>query len=170
MCDMLSLSRPTPKLGARRHWGRTVIVGGALVGGATLAIACSERAVGPAAGSRLPLGTWGGANAAFIATDTVTHVHVGCTFGDIAANVALDKDGRFTMSGSYVLRAYPIYIGPRLPARFSGQVVGKTLTFSVAVNDTVNKTTVSLGPVSVVLDKQPNMGPCPVCATPKRVP
>lgn len=162
--------RPTPKRGAKRQLGRGLVVVGALVGGAALAIACTERAVEPTTASRLALGTWGGENAAFIATDTVTHIHVGCTFGDIAANVALDKDGRFSVSGSYVLRAYPIYLGPRLPAQFSGQVRGKTLSFSVAVNDTVNKTLVSLGPVSVVLDKQPNMGPCPVCAVPKRMP
>ena len=135
-----------------------------------LAAACAERSVEPSAGGHVANGTWGGENAAFIATDTVTHVHVGCTFGDLPAKVVLDRDGRFTVHGSYVLRAYPIYIGPRLPAQFSGQVVGRTLTFAVTVNDTVNKTLVSLGPVTVVLDRQPNMGPCPVCAVPKRMP
>lgn len=33
----------------------------------------------------LPLGEWGGDNAGVIATDSLTHVHVGCTFGDIEA-------------------------------------------------------------------------------------
>lgn len=163
------MSEPSPLI--RKHNARSIrarrIIALAAV---PLAVACAERSVEPSAGSTLTLGTWGGENAAFIATDSVTHVHVGCTFGDLPAKIVLDKDGRFTTNGSYVLRAYPIYIGPRLPAQFSGQVVGKTLTFAVAVNDTVNKTVVALGPATVVLGREPNMGPCPVCAVPKKVP
>ena len=85
------------------------------------------------------------------------------------ANIVLDADGRFTRDGSFVLRAFPVLVGPRLPAQFSGRVVGRTLTLSVAVNDTVAKTVVSLGPVTVVLDRTPTMGPCPICAVPQRV-
>lgn len=133
--------------------------------------ACSDSgASGPApTDGRLALGTWGGDNAAVIATDSVTHVHVGCTFGDMPPRVMLDKDGRFTIDGTFVLRAYPVLVGPTLPAQFSGRVNGRTLTFAVAVNDTVAKKVVSLGPVTVELDRTPNMGPCPICAVPKRM-
>ena len=115
-----------------------------LLSGLCLALAvnaaCSDSgASGPApTGGRLARGTWGGDNAAVIATDSVTHVHVGCTFGDMPPRVMLDKDGRFTIDGTFVLRAYPVLVGPTLPAQFSGQVNGRTLTFAVAVNDTVD--------------------------------
>ncbi len=131
--------------------------------------ACSAEDERPQVGGRLALGTWGGDNAAVVATDSVTHVHIACTFGDMPANVVLDADGRFTIGGSFVLRAFPVVVGPRLPAQFSGRVTGRTLTLSISVNDTVTKQFVALGPATVVLDRIPNMGPCPICAVPKRM-
>lgn len=123
----------------------------------------------PPPGDTLALGTWGGDNAGVIATDSVAHVHVGCTFGDIPGKVPLDASGRFTVDGSYVLRAYPIAVGPSLPAQFSGRLEGATLTFAVAVNDTVEKKVVALGPATVVWGKDAKMGPCPICQAPSRV-
>lgn len=120
------------------------------------------------AGTRLAFGTWGGENLAVIAADTVTHVHFGCTFGDFSGTVALDASGRFTINGSYMLHAFPVAVGPSMPAQLSGQVIGNTLTFAIAVNDTVAKQVVSLGPGTVVLGKDPNMGPCPVCQVPSK--
>ena len=111
----------------------------------------------------LARGTWGGENAALILEETSAHVHIGCTNGDFPAPLTADNDGRFSVSGSYVIRAYPIQIGPSLPAQFAGVVEGKTLTLTVAVNDTVEKKLVVLGPVSVTFGKDPRMGPCPIC-------
>ena len=108
-------------------------------------------------------GTWGGENAALILETADAHVHIGCTNGDFPAPLAVDADGRFSVAGSYVLRAYPIQIGPSLPAQFAGVVEGRRLTFTVAVNDTVEKKLVVLGPVSVTYDVEPRMGPCPIC-------
>jgi hypothetical protein len=65
-----------------------------------------------------------------------------------------------------VLRAYPVYVGPTLPAQFSGTVNGKTLTILVTVNDTVNKQTVTRGPATVTLGTDPRLGPCPICTVP----
>jgi hypothetical protein len=118
------------------------------------------------AGGLLALGTWGGNNFAVIATDSVTHVHVGCTFGDFPGNVALDANGHFVVNGAYMLHAYPVAFGPPMPAQLSGQVSGNTLTFAIAVNDTAAKQVVSVGPGTVTLGKTPVMGPCPVCAIP----
>jgi len=129
---------------------------------------CRTSTVTTYAGTRLAFGTWGGDNFTVIATDSVTHVHVGCTFGDFPPNVTLDANGRFAVSGSYMLHAYPVAYGPAMPAQLSGQVVGSTLTFAVAVNDTVAKQVVSLGPGTVVWGRTPNMGPCPVCLVPNR--
>ena len=108
-------------------------------------------------------GTWGGENVALILEDADAHVHVGCTNGDFPAPLAVDADGRFSVAGSYVLRAYPIQIGPSLPAQFAGVVDGRRLTFTIAVNDTVEKKLVVLGPVSVTYKVEPRMGPCPIC-------
>lgn len=108
-------------------------------------------------------GTWGGENVSLIVEGAIAHVHIGCTNGDFTAPVAVDAEGNVNVSGSYVLRAYPIQVGPSLPAVLDGVTSGRTLTFTVAVNDTVEKKLVVLGPVSVTFDREPRMGPCPIC-------
>jgi hypothetical protein len=140
---------------------------GTVLGGAALMGATCDRAVTePAAPAEIAAGTWGGPNAGVIVTDSAMHVHLGCTYGDVAGRVALDSSGRFDVAGSYVLRAYPIAVGPALPARFSGTVRGTTMTISVSVNDTVEHKTVVLGPSSVRLGRTPQLGPCPICVKP----
>ena len=69
--------------------------------------------------------------------------------GTSSAPIHVDDEGRFSVSGSYMLRAYPIPIGPTVPAQMAGEVRGRTLTFSIAVNDTVTKELVVLGPSTV---------------------
>ena len=127
----------------------------ALLGG------CSDP-VRPSAGA-LAEGTWGGNNAGVIVTTSVTHVHIGCTLGDIPIRVVADGDGRFDVEGDYVLRAYPVQLGPRLPARFVGRVLGQTLVLNVTVDDTTTGRIEKLGPVSVRLGEAPQLGPCPIC-------
>lgn len=114
-------------------------------------------------GTKLAVGTWGGENAGVIVGDSVTHVHVGCTFGDFKGVAPLDSEGRFNVAGSYVLRAFPVQVGPTLPAQFAGFISGNRLTLTVAVNDTVEKKVVVLGPVTVTYGRDPRMGPCPIC-------
>jgi hypothetical protein len=111
----------------------------------------------------LAIGTWGGDNAGVIVDDTVAHVHIGCTFGNFSGPVNLDAGGRFTVAGSYVLRAYPVLVGPSHPAQFSGLVQNNKLTISVTVSDTVENKQVVLGPVTVTFSSDPRMGPCPIC-------
>ena len=127
-----------------------------------LALACSDDTLLPA-GSELRVGTWGGDNTGVIVDESAAHVHIGCTVGNIPGRIALDASGRFTVNGEYVLRAYPVAVGPPLPAQFSGRVIGRTLTLAVAVNDTVEHQVVALGPVSAVLGQAPRLGPCPIC-------
>ena len=127
----------------------------------------SDRVVGPPS-DPLAKGTWGGNNAAVIVTDSQAHVHIGCTFGDVPGPVPVADDGTFSVAGSYVLRAYPVMVGPPLPAQFSGRVTGSLMTLTVVVNDTVAKKTQTLGPVSVTYGKEPSMGPCPICRVPRR--
>jgi hypothetical protein len=129
---------------------------------------CTEGPLLPPSDGRLALGTWGGEDAGVIVTDSVTHVHVDCTYGDMPGDIPLDEFGRFTIDGSYVLRAYPVMAGPALPAQFSGRVSGRTLTLAIAVNDTVEEKIVALGPVTVLYGRTPEMGPCPICSAPRR--
>src|ERR1035437_623320 len=150
------------------HWRTRLASLAAPLACASVLATCLKSAPPTSAGTMLARGTWGGDNAAVIATDSVTHVHVGCTFGDFPPNVVFDANGRFAVSGSYMIHAYPVAFGPTMPAQLSGQVTGATLTYAVAVNDTVAKQVVSLGPATVIFGKTPNMGPCPVCLVPNR--
>ena len=114
-------------------------------------------------GDHLETGTWGGDDVWVDAQTTDVHVHVGCTSGDCPAPIALDDNGRFSVSGSYHIRLYPIATGPTLPAQFAGVVNGNRLTYTVAVNDTVENKLVVLGPAVVTFGRQPEMGPSPIC-------
>ena len=133
---------------------------------AVLAAACGSDVAATVRPADLPLGTWGGDSAGLIVSDTAAHLHVACTFGDVSGRVPLDASGRFDVAGSYVLRAYPIAVGPSLPARFVGRVEGQTLTVTVSVDDTVQHQRVVRGPVVVRLGDDPRLGPCPICRRP----
>jgi hypothetical protein len=126
-------------------------------------IACDTGATFGSA-VELPVGTWGGEDAGVIVTATAAHVHVGCTNGDFPAPIALDEDGRFSVAGDYLLTAYPVAVGPTMPARFAGVVSRGELVMTVAVDDTIAGELVVLGPVSVRLGREPELGPCPICA------
>jgi len=138
-----------------------------LVAAAAIAVlSCSSASTLPPFDGSLALGTWGGDSAGMIVGDTAMHLHVGCTFGDVSGRVPVGVNGLFDVSGSYLLRAYPIAIGPTLPARFTGRIVGSTATVTVTVNDTVQHKTVVLGPVAVTFARDPRLMPCPICRRP----
>jgi hypothetical protein len=107
-------------------------------------------------------GTWGGENAGLIAFDTTAHVHIGCTAGDTKQALVADEQGRFDVPGRYNITLYPVARGPDHPARFSGSIDGRVMTLSVTLTDTA----VTLGPVELVLGREPRMGPCPICRRP----
>jgi len=133
---------------------------------ALVTVACSGGTTAPPYDGTLPLGTWGGENSGMIVGDTAMHLHVGCTFGDVSGRVPLGANGQFDVAGSYLLRAYPIAVGPTMPARFTGRVDGAKATVTVTVNDTVEHKSVVLGPVVVTWGTEPHMGPCPICRRP----
>jgi hypothetical protein len=115
---------------------------------------------------RLPLGTYGGDSGGMIVGDTAMHLHIGCTFGDVSGRVSVNQNGRFDVAGSYTLRAYPVAIGPAVPARFSGSIDGDRIVVTATIDDTVAHTTVVRGPVSLRLGVEPRLGPCPICRRP----
>jgi hypothetical protein len=137
---------------------------------ALLFVSCfSEQRILPPGSDELAVGTWGGDNAGVIVDDSLAHVHVGCTLGNFARPVAFTERGNFSVTGEYLLKAYPVARGPMLPAQFTGTVRSNKLTLTIVVNDTTENKTVMLGPVTVTLDQPPQLGPCPICRTPKAI-
>ena len=129
-----------------------------------VAVACSSpTTILPPFDGAVAIGTWGGDSAGMIVTDTELHLHINCTYGSVSGRVPLSSSQRFDVAGSYQVRAYPIAIGPALPARFVGSIDGSRATVTVTVDDTVQKKTVVLGPVFVTYGKEPRSIPCPVC-------
>lgn len=130
-------------------------------------VACSSPGPNmPAGNGALPLGNWGGDSGAMIVSDTAMHLHIGCTYGDVSGLVPVNADGEFDVSGSYMLRAYPVTVGPSVPARFVGRLSGASITVTAIVDDTVQHASVTRGPVTVTYGKAPRLMPCPVCRRP----
>ena len=121
-----------------------------------------DESSGTPTDGRLALGTWGGDSAGVIVNDTIAHVHIGCTYGDIPGRVRLDAEGRFNARGSFLLHAYPVAIGPTMPAQFVGRLSGSRPT----ITDTIAKTTVVRGPAAVTFGVEPRMQNCPICRVP----
>jgi hypothetical protein len=144
----------------------TAIAAGAV---AALVVGCSSssRTLAVSDGA-LALGTWGGDSAGLIVGDTAMHLHIACTFGDVSGRVPVAASGQFDVRGSYLLRAYPVAVGPTMPAQFIGHLDGATLTVTVIVDDTVQHQTVIRGPVVVKYGDEPRLGPCPICRRPIR--
>ena len=132
--------------------------------GALLALHACDSVATTTVGDELQLGTWGGEDAGLILSATTAHVHIGCTNGDFPAPITLDEDGRFSVAGEYLLRAFPVVVGPPLPAQLAGVLQGRDLIMTVAVNDTIADELVVLGPVTVRLGREPQLGACPICA------
>jgi hypothetical protein len=151
----MSHARRTPEL--------LVVLTAALV---ALVGACAAGTTSVPSDHLIPLGTWGGDDGGLIVGDTSMHLHVGCTFGDVSGRVVVDANGRFDVAGSYMLRAYPITVGPAVPARFTGRIDGTRLTITATVNDTVAHQTVVRGPVSLTLGEEPRLANCPICRRP----
>src|SRR6478736_5362036 len=144
----------------------------ALLGGllslvaAVATLSCASASPVVPADLLLPLGAYGGDGGGMIVGDTAMHLHVGCTFGDVSGRVPVDANGRFDVAGSYMLRAYPVTVGPSVPARFTGTIDGDRVVVMATIDDTVEHRTVVHGPVSVRLGVEPKLGPCPICRRP----
>ena len=76
-----------------------------LVAAAALLACSTAQPIIPPSDGRVALGTWGGDSGGLIAGDTATHVHIGCTFGDVTGRIPVDSRGRFSVAGRYMLRA-----------------------------------------------------------------
>ena len=133
---------------------RQVTARALLVGFAVLA-ACDN----PFPPGAIVRGTFGGNNAGLMADDTSAHLHIGCTYGNVHEPIVLDLNSRFDVTGEQNITAHPVDLGVLHPARFTGSIDGRTMTVTVTLTDTA----VTLGPVELTFEKEPNMGPCPIC-------
>jgi hypothetical protein len=131
-----------------------------------LVLSCSSSSSTAVTDGALALGTWGGDSSGLIVSDTAMHLHIGCTFGDASGRIPVGGNGAFDVRGSYMLHAYPIAVGPSVPARFVGHVDGATATITAIIDDTVQHQTVTHGPVVVRFGDAPRLGPCPICRRP----
>jgi hypothetical protein len=129
-------------------------------------VACSAGQRLPPLDGAIPQGTWGAEGAGMTVSETGLHLHIGCTNGDVVGRVPVGPQGEFDASGSYMLRAYPVAVGPTLPARFTGRLQGNAVTISATVDDTVLHQTVIRGPVTVHYGEEARLGPCPICKRP----
>lgn len=128
--------------------------------------ACDSGSPSEPAADTLRVGTWGGDGAGVIVGDTIAHVHIHCTYGDFRAPISIHDNGQLSVTGSYLLTAYPIARGPTMPAVLTGMLRGTELTMSIVVADTIENRLTFLGPVKVAFGRDPIMSPCPICQMP----
>ena len=83
-----------------------------------------------------------------------------CVGGTFAGHIVSGADGRFTVNGRFAPYFGP-YSQTLMPAQMSGQVSGKSMTFAIAVNDTLYKKILAFGPATVQFGEHANIIVCP---------
>jgi len=108
-----------------------------------LAAACAGNTIGRPGVERLPTGTWGGEHVELTVTDSGATLEFDCAAGEIATPPSADDAGRVDVEGVFVRQsAGAVRIGeepPRLRARYTGRLSGKTLTFDVTLVESKEK-------------------------------
>jgi hypothetical protein len=127
----------------------------------TAIAACAKDSTMAPPATRLTFGEWGGDHAQVVASDSITEVTYGCTSGEFTGSIPLNTAGRFAVNGSFYPYFGPISASALMPAQLSGLVEGNTLTFAIAVSDTIQHRVISLGPQVVVLGQPANIVVCP---------
>jgi hypothetical protein len=115
---------------------------------------------GEARTKELPAGLWGGEHISMEVTERRTTVEYDCAHATIDQRIALDRRGRFDVSGMQVQeRGGPVRRNEQptgYPVRFIGQVNGKTMKLSVR-----NSATKELvGTFTLVYGSDPKLRKC----------
>ena len=100
------------------------------------AVACSSP-ISP--GDHVAVGTWGGEHVVLDVTADRGRIEYDCAHGDLAGSLAVDRGGRFDVTGTHT----PEHGGPvredekptSRPARYSGRVEGRRMTLTVTLAD-----------------------------------
>jgi hypothetical protein len=107
----------------------------------------------------LPIGPWGGQHISFHVSAKGAKVEYDCAHATIDRAIALDRDGRFNVSGKqFQERGGPVRQGepPGYPVIFSGEVKGKTMTLTVQNSETKE----DLGTFTLIHGAQPKLFKC----------
>ena len=108
----------------------------------------------------LPVGLWGGEHISMQVTEQRTTIEYDCAHGTIDRRIALDRRGRFDVSGMQVEEhGGPVRQKEQLtsyPVRFSGQVNGKRMKLSVR-NSVTNRL---VGIFTLVYGNEPKLMKC----------
>ena len=88
----------------------------------------------------VPAGAWGGNGIALTVDESGAKLELDCAHGRIAQPLALDADGRFELTGTFVReRPGPVRMGPNgeaqeekgAPATYSGRLEGDVLRLTI---------------------------------------
>lgn len=100
-------------------------------------VACSTPT---SPGDRVAAGTWGGEHVALQVTADRGRVEYDCAHGDLAEPLAVDRSGRFDVTGTHTLEhGGPVREDEKpisRPARYAGRVDGGRMTLTVTLTDT----------------------------------
>lgn len=104
------------------------------------------------------LGTWGGRQASLVLADSGGAVSYRCGSSTIDSAWTLSPAGQFSATGRYYFGGGPVPPGGGTPhpARYSGQILGSTLTLTVTLTDLGS----TLGPFILVRDGPPVIQLC----------
>jgi hypothetical protein len=103
---------------------------------AAIAIASAARGAAP---TTVAEGRWGGPHVLVEVSGSGASIQFDCAHGSISGSIRLDADGRFDVPGDYAPEhGGPIRVGEaekRRSARYSGRLIGRTMTLSVGLGD-----------------------------------
>ncbi|HYX41875.1 MAG TPA: hypothetical protein VE821_09275 [Pyrinomonadaceae bacterium] len=88
--------------------------------------------------TRVATGVWGGEHVRLQVTDDGATIEYDCAHGTLAGPLALDGQGRFSVTGTYAREGGPVRVDAApagVPARYTGSVQGRTLTLTTTLTD-----------------------------------
>jgi hypothetical protein len=98
-----------------------------------------ETAGGEANAERVAVGVWNGEHVSLEVQRDGAVVEFDCAHGSIKQPIALDKDGRFSVRGTFAFEqggaVTPGGAGGDRPAQYAGRVEGKKMTLTVTLTD-----------------------------------
>ena len=107
-------------------------------------------------GDDLPKGVWGGDVIVMEVNDKGATIEYECARGTIDQHIVLDKERKFSVTGTHTRERGGPRAGDSHPARYSGHSDGKSLTLTVRLSDT-NET---VGTFTLERGKRPNPAKC----------
>jgi hypothetical protein len=128
---------------------------GRILAAAIAAVLTSTCAAAPDAPTSLAAGRWSSDSGVCLTVADICDLVAGCGHGQFPPPT-VNRDGTFTVAGTYRIEAGPVRIEPAPPAAFAGVLAGGTLTLTVTPADS------SIRPATYVLRPAGGSGRCAV--------